>query len=98
MARKDYIPKDRVDFDIARALMLLGMPQGKTGNGNQLKRIHEPFYITIYRYNWIHKYIPEVNIGHIRISDVICYAPTKKEACEWLLSQIQTVKYNERSK
>lgn len=89
MVRKYPIPKERVDFDTARALMLLGMPQGKTGYGNQLKRMCEPFYITAYSRNWIHKYIPELNIGHIHISDVMCYAPTKKEACEWLLSQIQ---------
>lgn len=80
---------DRVDFETARALMLLGMPQGKTGYGNQLKKMGEPFYVTAYKFNCIHKLIPELNIGHIHISDIMCYAPTKKEACEWLLSQIQ---------
>ena len=80
---------DRVDFETARALMLLGMPQGKTGYGNQLKKMGEPFYVTAYKFNCIHKLIPELNIGHIKLSDIMCYAPTKKEACEWLLSQIQ---------
>lgn len=80
---------ERVNFDTARALMLLGIPQGKMGHGNQLKKRGKPFYVTAYKFNWIHKFIPELNIGHLHASDIMCYAPTKEEACRWLLSQIQ---------
>lgn len=37
----------RVDYETARALMLLGMPQGFVINDKNIKRLGEPFYVTI---------------------------------------------------
>ena len=81
----------RVDFETARALELLGMPQGwdMYGDGKSIKKLHQPFYVTIYCQNMIHKFIPDLNIGHIHAADAMCYAPTKEEACMWLLEQIK---------
>ena len=81
--------RKRVDYETARALMLLGMPQGLVINENNIKRLGEPFYVTMYRENIIHKYIPSLNIGHIHRHDVMCYAATKEEACKWLLNKIK---------
>jgi hypothetical protein len=76
---------ERVDYETARALKLLGFPQDK----NNRPRLGEPHYVTIYKSNWIHKYVEEFTIGHLHCYDVMCYAPTKAEACEWLLNQIK---------
>lgn len=78
----------RVDYETARALMLLGMPQGVVDD-NGIKQIGEPFYVTIYKTNTIHKYIPQLNLWYIKTHDAICYAATKEEACKWLLNQIK---------
>ena len=81
--------EDRVDYETARALKLLGMPQGRVnGKGKNIQRLKLPHYVTVYRQNMIHKYIPDLNIGHIHMADIMCYAPSKEEACKWLLSQI----------
>lgn len=90
MSKKFYIPKNRVDFETARALKLLGMPQGFVINDKNIARLHQPHYVTTYSKNMIHSYIPDTNIGHIRSADVICYAPTKEEACQWLLTKIKS--------
>lgn len=92
ISRKNFVPRDRVDFETARALKLLGMPQGFVINDKNIARLHEPHYVTIYSANMIHSYIPDLNIGHIHSADVMCYAPTKEEACRWLLSKIKSEK------
>lgn len=86
---KKELEEERVDYETARALMLLGMPQGLIINDKNIKRLGEPFYVTMYRENILHKYIPSLNIGHIHRHDVMCYAPTKEEACKWLLNKIK---------
>ena len=90
MSKKYWIPKNRVDFETARALKLLGMPQGFVINDKNIARLHQPHYVTIYSANMIHSYIPDLNIGHIHSADAMCYAPTKEEACRWLLSKIKS--------
>ena len=90
MSKKNFVPRDRVDFETARALKLLGMPQGFVINAKNIARLHEPHYVTIYSANMIHSYIPDLNIGHIHSADAMCYAPTKEEACHWLLSKIKS--------
>lgn len=90
MSKKNFVPRDRVDFETARALKLLGMPQGFVINAKNIAKLHEPHYVTIYSANMIHSYIPDLNIGHIHSADAMCYAPTKEEACNWLLSKIKS--------
>ena len=83
----------RVDYDTARCLMLMGMPQGKavlawvTSSGEnhyEYQKIGQPFYVTIYRMNLIHDYEESLNHGHIHVADKMCYAPTVREALEFV--------------
>ena len=83
----------RVDYDTARCLMLMGMPQGKavlggvTSSGEnhyEYQKIGQPFYVTIYRMNLIHDYEECLNHGHIHVADKMCYAPTVREALEFV--------------
>ena len=68
----------RIDYETARALMLLGMPQGLVLNENNIKRIGEPFYVTMYRENILHKYIPSLIKG-IYTGTMLCVMlPQKK--------------------
>ena len=87
----------RVDYDTARCLMLMGMPQGKaviggvTSSGEnhyEYQKIGQPFYVTIYRMNLIHDYEESLNHGHIHVADKMCYAPTVREALEFVKSQL----------
>ena len=89
----------RVDYDTARCLMLMGMPQGKavlawvTSSGEnhyKYQKIGQPFYITIYRMNLIHDYEESLNHGHIHVADKMCYAPTVREALEFVKSQLES--------
>lgn len=72
------------DFETSRALSLLGFPQSE----NKRPRFGKPHYYTHYKSNTIHELV-SLTIGHIHSYDVMCYAPTKKEACEWLKTQIE---------
>ena len=87
----------RVDYDTARCLMLMGMPQGKavlggvTSSGEnhyEYQKIGQPFYVTIYRMNLIHDYEESLTHGHIHVADKMCYAPTVREALEFVKSQL----------
>ena len=89
----------RVDYDTARYLMLMGMPQGKavlsgvTSTGKDYyehQKIGQPFYVTIYRMNLIHDYEESLNHGHIHVADKMCYAPTVREALEFVKSQLES--------
>ena len=88
----------RVDYDTARCLMLMGMPQGKgvlagvTSSGEnhyEYQKIGQPFYVTIYKMNLIHDYEECLNHGHIHVADKMCYAPTVREALEFVKSQLE---------
>ena len=89
----------RVDYDTARCLMLMGMPQGKavvtgvTSSGKdyyEYQKIGQPFYVTIYRMNLIHDYEESLNHGHIHVADKMCYAPTVREALEFVKTQLES--------
>ena len=88
----------RVDYDTARCLMLMGMPQGKavlvevTSSGEnhyEYQKIGQPFYVTIYRMNLIHDFEECLNHGHIHVADKMCYAPTVREALEFVKTQLE---------
>ena len=88
----------RVDYDTARCLMLMGMAQGKavlvevTSSGEnhyEYQKIGQPFYVTIYRMNLIHDYEESLNHGHIHVADKMCYAPTMREALEFVKTQLE---------
>ena len=88
----------RVDYDTARCLMLMGMPQGKavlagvTSSGEnhyEYQKIGQPFYVTTYRMNLIHDYEECLNHGHLHMADKMCYAPTMREALEFVKSQLE---------
>ena len=81
----------RVDYDTARLLMLMGFPQHIPNKNPLIRqvRIGQPHYVTIYNANRIHEYVEELNIGHVHCADVMCYAPTKTEALEWIAEQIR---------
>ena len=88
----------RVDYDTARCLMLMGMPQGKavlggvTSSGEnhyEYQKIGQPFYVTIYRMNLIYDYEECLNHGHIHVADKMCYAPTVREALEFVKTQLE---------
>ena len=88
----------RVDYDTARCLMLMGMPQGKTvlagvtsscENYYEYQKIGQPFYVTIYRMNLIHNYEESLTRGHIHVADKMCYAPTVREALEFVKTQLE---------
>ena len=88
----------RVDYDTARCLMLMGMPQGKgvlagvTSSGEnhyEYQKIGQPFYVTTYRMNLIHDYEESLNHGHIHMADKMCYAPTMREALEFVKTQLE---------
>ena len=88
----------RVDYDTARCLMLMGMPQGKAvliwvtssiENHYEYQKIGQPFYVTIYRMNLIHDYEESLNHGHIHVADKMCYAPTMREALEFVKTQLE---------
>ena len=88
----------RVDYDTARCLMLMGMPQGKavlagvTSSGEnhyEYQKIGQPFYVTIYRMNLIHNYEESLTRGHIHVADKMCYAPTVREALEFVKIQLE---------
>ena len=87
----------RVDYDTARCLMLMGMPQGveevRSLNDDKVKDIvirkqGNPFYVTSYRINKIHEFVKELSIGHIHMADKMCYAPTVREALEFVKKQL----------
>ena len=87
----------RVDYDTARCLMLMGMPQGKavlagvssTGKDYyEYQKIGQPFYLTIYRMNLIHDYEDFLTHGHVFLADKMCYAPTVREALEFVKTQL----------
>ena len=88
----------RVDYDTARCLMLMGMPQGVVEeaarlNDEKVKNIairkqDKPFYVTIYRSNKIHEFVKELNIGHIHMADNMCYAPTVRESLHFLKKKL----------
>ena len=87
----------RVDYDTARCLMLMGMPQGKavlagvtstSKDYYEYQKIGQPFYVTIYKMNLIHDYEECLNHGHIHVADKMCYAPTVHEALEFVKSQL----------
>ena len=89
----------RVDYDTARCLMLMGMPQGKAvlagvtsscENYYEYQKIGQPFYVTIYRMNLIHDYEESLNHGHIHMADKMCYAPTVREALEFVKTQLES--------
>ena len=88
----------RVDYDTARCLMLMGMPQGKavlvgvTSSGEnhyEYQKIGQPFYATTYRMNLIHNYEESLNHGHIHMADKMCYAPTVREALEFVKTLLE---------
>ena len=88
----------RVNYDTARCLMLMGMPQGKavlvevTSSGEnhyEYQKIGQPFYVTIYSMNLIHDYEESLNHGHIHLADKMCYAPTMREAFEFVKTQLE---------
>ena len=88
----------RVDYDTARCLMLMGMPQfvveeaarlnDEKVKGNAIRKQGKPFYVTIYRSNKIHEFVKELSIGHIHMADKMCYAPTVREALEFVKTQL----------
>ena len=87
----------RVDYDTARCLMLMGIPQGveeiRSLNDYKVKDIvirkqGNPFYVTSYRINKIHEFVKELSIGHIHMADKMCYAPTVREALEFVKKQL----------
>lgn len=88
----------RVDYDTARCLMLMGMPQGvveevRSLNGEKVKgtvirKQGNPFYVTSYRINKIHEFVKELSIGHIHMADKMCYAPTVRESLEFVKKQL----------
>ena len=88
----------RVDYDTARCLMLMGMPQGvveevRSLNGEKVKgtvirKQGKPFYVTSYRINKIHEFVKELSIGHIHIADKMCYAPTVRESLHFLKKKL----------
>ena len=87
----------RVDYDTARCLMLMGMPQGKavltgvisTGeNYYEYQKIGQPFYVTTYRMNLIHDYEDFLTHGHNFMADKMCYAPTVREALEFVKTKL----------
>ena len=87
----------RVDYDTARCLMLMGIPQGveevRSSNDDKVKDIvirkqGNPFYVTSYRINKIHEFVKELSIGHIHMADKMCYAPTVREALEFVKKQL----------
>ena len=88
----------RVDYDTARCLMLMGMPQGvveevRSLNGEKVKgtvirKQGNPFYVTSYRINKIHEFVKELSIGHIHMADKMCYAPTVRDALEFVKTQL----------
>ena len=88
----------RVDYDTARCLMLMGMPQGvveevRSSNGEKVKgtvirKQGNPFYVTSYRINKIHEFVKELSIGHIHMADKMCYAPTVRESLEFVKKQL----------
>ena len=87
----------RVDYDTPRCLMLMGMPQGKavltgvTSSGKdyyEYRKIGHPFYVTIYRMNLIHDYEDFLTHGHAFLADKMCYAPTVREALEFVKTQL----------
>ena len=88
----------RVDYDTARCLMLMGMPQGvveelRSLNGEKVKgtvirKQSNPFYVTSYRINKIHEFVKELSIGHIHMADKMCYAPTVRESLEFVKKQL----------
>lgn len=88
----------RVDYDTARCLMLIGMPQGvveelrsfNDGKDTVLRKQGNPFYVTFYRTNEIHVFVKELNIGHIHMADKMCYAPTVREALEFVKKQLMS--------
>ena len=88
----------RVDYDTARYLMLMGMPQGKavfagvislTEDYYEYEKIGQPFYVTIYRMNLIHDYEESLNHGHIHVADKMCYAPTVRESLKFVKTQLE---------
>ena len=88
----------RVDYDTARCLMLMGMPQGKavlvgvTSSGEkhyEYQKIGQPFYVTTYSMNLIHNYEETLTRGHIHMADKMCYAPTVREALEFVKTQLE---------
>ena len=88
----------RVDYDTARCLMLMGMPQGNavlcgvTSSGEdyyEYQKIGQPFYVTIYRMNLIHNYEESLTRGHIHMADKMCYAPTVREALEFVKTMLE---------
>ena len=88
----------RVDYDTARCLMLMGMPQGvveevRSSNGEKVKgtvirKQGKPFYVTSYRINKIHEFVKELSIGYIHMADKMCYAPTVRESLEFVKKQL----------
>ena len=89
----------RVDYDTARCLMLMGMSQGKavlawvTSSGEnhyEYQKIGQPFYVTIYSMNLIHNYEESLTRGHIHVVDKMCYAPTVREALEFVKTMLET--------
>ena len=88
----------RVDYDTARCLMLMGMPQGKAvlvgvissgENHYEYQKVGQPFYVTIYSMNLIHNYEESLTRGHIHMADKMCYAPTVREALEFVKTQLE---------
>ena len=83
----------RVDYDTARCLMLMGIPQGveevRSLNDDKVKDIvirkqGNPFYVTSYRINKIHEFVKELSLDYALIADKMCYAPTVREALQFL--------------
>ena len=86
----------RVDYDTARCLMLMGMPQGvimehlcmmTDENGKQHYQVRmqgQPFYVTWYHANIIHNLVTGLMMGDIDTADKMCYAPTVREALKFL--------------
>ena len=88
----------RVDYDTARCLMLMGMPQGKAVLGGvtssaenhyEYQKIGQPFYVTTYRMNLIHDYEDFLTHGHKFMADKMCYAPTMREALEFVKTRLE---------
>ena len=88
----------RVDYDTACCLMLMGMPQGvveeirREDDGRLIVTvIHKegnPFYVTIYRSNKIHEFVKELSHDYAIIADKMCYAPTVREALQFLKKKL----------
>ena len=88
----------RVDYDTARCLMLMGMSQGKAvlvgvissgENHYEYQKVGQPFYVTIYSMNLIHNYEESLTRGHIHMADKMCYAPTVREALEFVKTMLE---------